>query len=95
MLLRLREQIFDAGKHEVFYTLTRSQDHHLPKTSVLNIATLQHMALQQLHYDIACYVSYMYRTSQFCMELRGFPTLVQLMNSCCECMLMTKIIAQD
>lgn len=81
---QLRSQLFDAGKPDLFYTLTRSQDSSQPKTAVLSIAALQHMALHQLQYDISCYVGLMYRTSQFYMELQGFPPLVELMNSYCK-----------
>jgi hypothetical protein len=80
----IREGLFDAGKGELFYTLTRKGNHAAPKTSVLNIATLQHMALNQIQYDLACYVAYMYRTSQFWMQLQDFPTLTELLKSYCE-----------
>lgn len=83
-LLNLRRQIFDAGKTEVFYTLTRSHDDTQPKTSVLNIATLQNMALQQLQYDLSCYAGYMFRKSEFHMELHGFPPLRELIKHYCK-----------
>ncbi|OQO06594.1 hypothetical protein B0A48_08379 [Cryoendolithus antarcticus] len=81
---QLRAQLFDAGKSDLFYTLTRSHDSSQPKTSVLNVAALQHMALHQLQYDIACYVGLMFRTSTFYMELQGFPPLTDLMNRYCD-----------
>lgn len=83
-LRQLRSQLFDAGKTDLFYTLTRSQDSTQPKTAVLNIAALQHMALHQLQYDISCYVALMYRNSQFYMEIQGFAPLVELMNNYCQ-----------
>lgn len=81
---QLRSQLFDAGKGDLFYTLTRSQDPTPLKTAVLSFAALQHMALHQLQYDISCYVGLMYRTSHFYMELQGFPPLVELMNNYCR-----------
>ena len=82
--LEVREGLFDAGKGELFYTLTRRENSEMPKTSVLNIATLQHMALHQIQYDIACYVKYMYQTSQFWMQVGKFPPLTALLHDYCE-----------
>lgn len=81
---QLRSELFDAGKADLFYTLTRSKDSTQPKTAVLNIAALQHMSLHQLQYDISYYVGSMYRTSQFNMEIQGLAPLAELLNSYCQ-----------
>jgi hypothetical protein len=80
---KLKSQVFDTGKTDLFYTLTRSENSTQPKTAVLNIAALQHMSLHQLQYDISYYVGLMYRTSQFHMETQGFAPLAELLNSYC------------
>ncbi|KAK3702499.1 hypothetical protein LTR37_014861 [Vermiconidia calcicola] len=80
----LHQQVFDSGKGELFYTLTRSQDPTRPKTAILNIATLQHMALHSLQYDISQYVGQMYDTSTFLPALIGFPPLRELMTNYCD-----------
>jgi hypothetical protein len=79
-----RESIFDAGKGDLFYTLTRKENNTMPKTSVLNIATLQHIVLRDIQHDIACYVECMYRTSQFKKELQGFTPLAKLLSAYCR-----------
>jgi hypothetical protein len=81
---QLRSELFDAGKADLFYTLTRSKDSTQPKTAVLNIAALQHMSLHQLQYDISYYVGSMYRTSEFNMEIQGLAPLAELLNSYCQ-----------
>jgi hypothetical protein len=81
---QLRSELFDAGKADLFYTLTRSQDSTQPKTAVLNIAALQHMSLHQLQYDISYYVESMFRTSHFHSEAPGLASLAELMSSYCQ-----------
>ncbi|KAK5115432.1 hypothetical protein LTR85_009892 [Meristemomyces frigidus] len=83
-LAQLQRRLFDAGKNEVFATLTRSHDPTKPKTAVLNIATLQHMALQQFQYEIARYVSVMYHSGQFHTEMEGYKPLNDLLSKYCD-----------
>lgn len=77
---QLEAQLFDVGKTDLFYTLTRSDDSTQPKTAVLNISALQNLAVYQLQLEISCYVEYMYRNSKCCKELDGFTPLVDLMK---------------
>lgn len=81
---QLRMKLFDTGKADLFHTLTRSNDSTQPKTAVLNISALQNLAMYQLEFELACYVEYMYRTSEFCPELDGFTPLADLMTKYSE-----------
>jgi len=81
---QLKSQVFDAGKADLFYTVARSQDSTQPKTAVLNIASLQHIALHNLQYDISCYVGRMYWDSNFYSTLQDFLPLTDLMGRYCQ-----------
>ena len=82
--IKLMRSVFDAGKAGLFHTLTRRRDATAPKTSVLNITTLQHMALRELQYEIADYVAEMFTNSEFRSQLRDLPPLSELLKSYCE-----------
>ncbi|KAK3707629.1 hypothetical protein LTR37_011977 [Vermiconidia calcicola] len=90
----LKEQLFDAVKGELFYTLTRSQDRTKSKTAVLNIATLQHMALHHLQYQISHYVEDMYDASTFIPSLIGQPSLHELMGNYADAVRNSDFMAQ-
>lgn len=68
---QLRTQLFDAGKADLFYPLTRSQDSTQPKTTVLNIATLQRMSLSSLQYEISCMAGAMHGTRNSTLDSRA------------------------
>lgn len=73
-------QLFDAGKVDLFYTLTSSHDDTKPKAAVLNLCTLQNLALRQLQHDISRYVGDMYGKTEFVAKLEGLPPLSVLLS---------------
>lgn len=77
-------QLFDAGKVDLFYTLTSSRNDTKPKAAVLNLCTLQNLALRQLQHDISRYVGDMYGQSEFVAKLEGLPPLNILLSRYCE-----------
>jgi hypothetical protein len=77
-------QLFDAGKVDLFYTLTSSHDDTKPKAAVLNLCTLQNLAIRQLQHDISRYVGDMYGKSEFVAKLEGLPPLSVLLSRYCE-----------
>lgn len=78
-----QRQLFDAGKQNLVYTLTRREDRALPKTAVLNLATLQRMTLHQLQTSIALYVGEMYETSRFPLDGDNLMALPRLLHQYC------------
>ena len=81
---RLMNDLFDAGKAGLFYTLTRKENGTAPKTSVINIATLQDLALRELQYEIAFYVHTMFQRSRFVRYIDNLPDLSDLMKKYCK-----------
>ena len=86
------ESLFDAVKGNLFYTLTRRGNDSMPKTSVLNISTLQHMSLYELQLKIARYVEAMYRTSTFVSELDDLEPLSDLLRAYCTLNIILMIV---
>ncbi|TKA27625.1 hypothetical protein B0A50_04457 [Salinomyces thailandicus] len=78
----LRRQMFDAGKREMFYTLTRTKDRNSPKTAVLNLAMMQRLSLHRLQRDLANLAGFEYERGE-ALEFPG-PKIQPLLNSYCE-----------
>jgi hypothetical protein len=74
-----RMGLFDTGKRDLFYTLTRRNYSDQPKVAVLNVATLQYLALRDAQHSIATYVAEMYEKSEYLCELDGQPPLTELL----------------
>ncbi|WPH04232.1 Hypothetical protein R9X50_00712100 [Acrodontium crateriforme] len=81
---RIREELFDACKQDLFCTSKRTTDATLPKTSVVNLTTLQHGSLHMLQSDLAAYVMYMYENGTFVTMMPGFFPLQDLIDKYCS-----------
>lgn len=58
--LKWRKGALDAARIDVFKTLTRSGDRHIPKTATLNIAATQRLVIAQQQRDISIQVAKLY-----------------------------------